>query len=127
MFPTSVKNLYIGKSDINFQVQGSINGMRIKDSASLDPTTLIGELFIPTDPTNPHGPFSPDYYLPNGYWDGENFLINPIGTELYTIWVTGVPLDMSERDFLLEDSIYKGEFRDSHHSYLFQVTKQQII
>ena len=47
MYQTSVKNLYIGKSGIDLQVQGQINGIRIKGSASLDPTTLVGEVFAP--------------------------------------------------------------------------------
>ena len=121
MYPTSVKNLYIGKSGIDIQVQGQINGIRIKGAASLDPTTLVGEVFAPA----PHeGPKSPDYYLLNGYWDNQKFLINPIGTELYTLWITGIPLGSSAKEFIIPESIHHSTFQDSHRTYLFQVTKQ---
>lgn len=121
MYPNSVKNLYIGKSGIDIQVQGQINGLRINGAASLDPTTLVGEVFAPA-PFG--GPKSPDYYLLDGYWDNRNFLINPIGTELYTLWITGIPLDLSINDFLLKDNVYNSIFQDSHRTYLFQITKQ---
>jgi hypothetical protein len=122
MYQNSVKNLYIGKSGIDIQVQGQINGIRIKGSASLDPTTLVGEVFAPYN-----GPKSPDYYLSNGYWDNNNqkFIINPICTELYTLWITGIPLGVSTDDFLLKDNVYNSIYQDSHRTYLFQITKQQ--
>ena len=121
MYPTSVKNLYIGKSGIDLQVQGQINGIRIKGAASLDPTTLVGEIFTPA----PYeGPKSPDYYLLNGYWNDNKFLINPIGTELYTLWITGIPLGASAKEFIIPESIHHSTFQDSHRTYLFQVTKQ---
>lgn len=121
MYPTSVKNLYIGKSGIDIQVQGQINGVRIQGAASLDPTTLVGEVLAPA----PYeGYYSPDYYLLNGYWDNQKFLINPIGTELYTLWVTGIPLGVSTKDFLIKNNVYHSIFQDSHRTYLFQITKQ---
>lgn len=121
MYPISVKNLYIGKSGIDIQVQGQINGVRIQGAASLDPTTLVGEVLAPA----PYeGYYSPDYYLLNGYWDNQKFLINPIGTELYTLWITGIPLGVSTKDFLIKDNVYHSIFQDSHRTYLFQITKQ---
>ena len=121
MYPTSVKNLYIGKSGIDIQVQGQINVVRIQGAASLDPTTLVGEVLAPA----PYeGYYSPDYYLLNGYWDNQKFLINPIGTELYTLWITGIPLGVSTKDFLIKNNVYHSIFQDSHRTYLFQITKQ---
>lgn len=121
MYPTSVKNLYIGKSGIDIQVQGQINGVRIQGAASLDPTTLVGEVLAPA----PYeGYYSPDYYLLNGYWDNQKFLINQIGTELYTLWITGIPLGVSTKDFLIKNNVYHSIFQDSHRTYLFQITKQ---
>lgn len=118
MYPTSVKNLYIGKSGIDFLIQGQINGIRINGAASLDPTTLIGEVLIPYEGSGA------DYYLMNGYWNDNTFLINPIGTELYTLWVTGIPLGESIESFLIPGNVYHSTFQDTHRIYLFQVTKQ---
>ena len=105
MYPTSVKNLYIGKSGIDFLIRGQIHG-------------IIGEVLVPYD-----GP-GPDYYLMNGYWNDNTFLINPIGTELYTLWVTGIPLGESIESFLIPGNVYHSTFQDTHRIYLFQVTKQ---
>lgn len=133
MYSASVKNLYIGKSGIDIQVQGEINGIRIKGAASLDPTTLVGEIFEPVPiirTKNPdYGliPKYPDYCLINGYWDNQKFLINPIGTDLYTLWITGIPLGTSINEYLLKGNVYHKTFTDSHRTYLFQITKQQLV
>ena len=118
MYPTSVKNLYIGKSGIDFLILGQIHGIIGEVLVSLDPTTIIGEVLVPYD-----GP-GPDYYLMNGYWNDNTFLINPIGTELYTLWVTGIPLGESIESFLIPGNVYHSTFQDTHRIYLFQVTKQ---
>lgn len=123
MFPISVKNLYIGKIGIDLRMQGQINGIRIRNYASLDPTTLVGEVFTPV--TQFHSCYSPDYYIKDGYWDpkSKSFLINPIGTDNHILWVTGVPLEEDFKDFLLYKSLYHNVYKDEHRIYLFQITK----
>lgn len=122
MFPISVKNLYIGKLGIDLRMQGQINGVRIKGCASLDPTTLVGEIFTPIDRSK--NCYMPDYYIKGGYWDPQNksFLINPVGTYNNTLWITGVPLEEDPKDFLLPN-VYYNTYKDNHRIYLFQITE----
>lgn len=121
MYPISVKNLYIGKIGIDLRMQGQIEGIRIKGYASLDPTTLVGEVFTPISFTSC---WSPDFYIKNGYWDAKDksFLINPVGTESHTLWITGVPLEGDVKNFLLPNNLYYNTYKDEHRIYLFQIT-----
>lgn len=122
MFSISVSNLYIGKLGIDLRMQGQIHHIRIRGYASLDPTMLVGEVFTRVDYL--HSCYSPDYYISNGYWDpqSKSFLVNPIGTSINTLWITGVPLEEDPKDFLLPNNVYYNTYKDEHRIYLFQIT-----
>lgn len=121
MFKVSVENLYIGKSGINFEINGSIQNIRVYP-ARINPTTMVGELFnlhIKTDNRDP------DFFIPNGfYYENLNiFLVNPVETLTNTIWVTGIPLEDSLDKYRIKDTIKESIFTDNHRKYLFQITK----
>lgn len=121
MFAISVKNLYIGKLGIDLSMQGQLNGIRIKGSVSLDPTTLVGEVL---EPYSFKSCYAPDYGIQGGYWDHlkNRFLINPIGTPTHSLWLTGVPLESDIQTFLLPDVVYQSIYKDNHKKYLTQIT-----
>ena len=106
MFGAIVRDLYIGKSKLQF----------FCNQREIQPTTLVSDVLQPTGFTGN----MPDYGTYGNYKEGK-FGITPIMPK-HQIYVTGIPKGAILDNFRLEKTIWSSYYEDDIRGYLFQVT-----
>lgn len=115
MYTNIVKNLYIGKSKLTFEV----NGHEISD------TNTIGDiLFI----TGWEGNL-PDYGTMGNLWIHGNqgtFEITFKNPD-HKIYVTGIPKGAILDNFRLKETVWSSYYEDNQRGYLFQIVPYDTV
>lgn len=105
MFWPIVKDLYIGKSKLQF----------FCDQKELKPTTLVLEVLKPTGYLGN----MPDYGTYGNYQEGK-FEITSLKPK-HQIYVTGIPKGAILDNFRLQRTFWSSYYEDDLRGYLFQV------
>lgn len=109
MFINIVKDLYIGKSKLEFRFNDQI----------LEPETVVDFIGVPY-PKLKEYPTLPDYII-IGNLQGNIFNIKT-GYNIHYLLITGIPKGVKTLDwYRVKDSIWSSYYEDNYRGYLFQV------
>lgn len=107
MFGAIIKDLYIGKSKMDFIANGK----------ALESTVVFDNILLPTG-------YSEKLKLPDygniGIFTEDNFIVTPLHSTHWFL-VTGIPKNEILDNFRLEGVIWSSYYEDSRRGYLFQI------
>lgn len=118
MYKNVVKNQYVGKSKIDFTIDGK----------ALSGTNLIGDLALlladndgtPYTNLDPH---LPDYYIVGKVTDVSTMELDINDMETSFLFITGIPKKIPLDRFRLKNTTWSSYYEDRYRGYLFQMVK----
>lgn len=117
MFANIVKNLYIGKSKVDFVLNDKL----------LSGTNKVGDIGEPfkINSTLSYVTRLPDYFIMGRVTDICTLDISPCSNkdnkDMVKLYITGVPKDGNLDDYKLNYVTWESYYEDSHRGYLFQM------
>lgn len=117
MYSNIVKNLYIGKSKLIFEINGK---------GELSDTNTIGDTFFIT---NWEGNL-PDYVVMGNFWEplpGDKGIFEIThNIPNHKMYVTGIPKGAILDNFRLEKTVWSSYYEDNQRGYFFQIVPFSI-